>query len=287
MKFSIIIPTCNRAELLTKCLQSLLQQIKQYNISNAEIIITDDGSSDISNFVNRLEFPIVYTKGPQRGPAANRNNGAKHAKGEWLIFLDDDCVPAHDLIYIYKTAIENFKNIKVFEGSIIPANEKVSPLEYGPFNLEGGHLWSCNFCIHQQTFKQVNGFDEVFKYPHLEDNDLRLRLLNNKVEILFLKDVIVTHPWRKLNDGKRLASFQEMSIYFFCKHKIKYSLLGICTSIVKVHFAMMRNNFFSKDVINAFNVMFHHVGGTIKNYNKWNNLYKKKYDKKNRKIISI
>ena len=51
------------------------------------------------------EFPMVrWNEGPRRGPAANRNFGARVADGEWLIFLDDDCNPRPGFLAAYLKA---------------------------------------------------------------------------------------------------------------------------------------------------------------------------------------
>src|SRR5438132_703059 len=97
LKFSIIIPTYNRNELLVKCLDALYH-IKQKANINYEVIVTDDSIEGLAEEVTKEYNGFVkWCEGPHRGPAANRNNGARYANGEWLIFLDDDCIPSVNL----------------------------------------------------------------------------------------------------------------------------------------------------------------------------------------------
>ena len=71
MKFSVIIPTCHRPELLAQCLRRLAD-------SEAEIIVTDDSRDDATRVLVERDFPRAHwTAGPRRGPAANRNHGAR------------------------------------------------------------------------------------------------------------------------------------------------------------------------------------------------------------------
>lgn len=88
MKFSIIIPTYNRAAFLPKAIESVLAQ----TYTDWELIVVDDGSTDntrevVSQFKDeRLKY--IYQENSERSAA--RNNGIAHAKGDFICFLDSD-----------------------------------------------------------------------------------------------------------------------------------------------------------------------------------------------------
>jgi glycosyltransferase involved in cell wall biosynthesis len=88
-QISVVIPTFNRAELLTGAIRSVLNQTFQ----DFEVLIVDDGSSDTTPDVvksfddNRIHY-IRHTA--RRGGAAARNTGIARAGGEYVAFLDDD-----------------------------------------------------------------------------------------------------------------------------------------------------------------------------------------------------
>jgi glycosyltransferase involved in cell wall biosynthesis len=83
---SVIIPTCDRTESLARCLEQLR--------GGAEVIVSDDGQTTATRELISARFPNVkWYQGPRRGPAANRNHGVRHAVGEWLAFVDEDCIP--------------------------------------------------------------------------------------------------------------------------------------------------------------------------------------------------
>lgn len=86
--FSIIIPTYNRAVLLMNALQSVLQQ----TISDWEVILVDDGSTDNTReVVTNLHDPriqYIYQQNAERSAA--RNNGIRQAQGKFICFLDSD-----------------------------------------------------------------------------------------------------------------------------------------------------------------------------------------------------
>ena len=141
--FSLIIPTCNRAESLLKC----LEKIRHLNL---QVIVSDDSSGNETQQQIHSEFPsVIYTRGSQAGPAANRNNGAKHATGQWLILIDDDCVPQASLLEAYQVAIQHNPGIRAFEGAIHPEewDELKRDMAECPVNLNGGLFWTANVMI--------------------------------------------------------------------------------------------------------------------------------------------
>ena len=88
-KVSIIVPTCNRASMLVRAVESVLAQ----TFTDFELIIVDDGSSDDTpQVVASLGDPRIKSlrHSLSRGPAAARNTGIASARGQYLAFLDDD-----------------------------------------------------------------------------------------------------------------------------------------------------------------------------------------------------
>ena len=90
-KVSIIIPTYNRADVLSLSVQSVLQQ----TYADFELLIVDDGSSDNTDIVVESwhDDRIRYLKLPEnKGVAAARNEGIRQAKYDYIAFQDsDDC----------------------------------------------------------------------------------------------------------------------------------------------------------------------------------------------------
>src|SRR5208337_3741588 len=92
-KVSVVIPTCNRLDLLARCLDSLDPKQQGVASDRYEIVVTDDAHEKPAENLIETSYPAVHwVQGPARGPAANRNCGAKASRGEWVAFIDDDCV---------------------------------------------------------------------------------------------------------------------------------------------------------------------------------------------------
>ncbi len=83
---SVIIPSFNRAETLTRAIQSVLGQTYQ----NFELLIIDDGSSDDTRHVVEKYPQLIYHYQDNQGVSCARNIGCHMAKGEWIAFLDSD-----------------------------------------------------------------------------------------------------------------------------------------------------------------------------------------------------
>jgi len=93
---SIIIPFYNAEKFLKESIESILNQT--YN--NWELFLVDDGSQDnsknivldyITNFPQKVHY-LCHENHQNRGPSASRNLGIKHARGDYLAFLDSDDV---------------------------------------------------------------------------------------------------------------------------------------------------------------------------------------------------
>ncbi|NVJ85999.1 MAG: glycosyltransferase [Algoriphagus sp.] len=196
MLLSVIIPTCHRNDMLALCLDRLAPGVQTINEAQYEVIVTDDGTQSTAESLIHERYPwCSWVAGPRKGPAANRNYGAKQGKGDWLIFIDDDCIPDKELLINYSKEIIN-GNYKGIEGYINADRPKERFDEQSPLNLKGGCFWSCNIAVDKKVFERIGGFDERFPFAAMEDIDFyhRLKLV---CETTFLENAKVIHPWRR------------------------------------------------------------------------------------------
>jgi GT2 family glycosyltransferase len=265
-RFSIVIPTRNRDEILARCLLNLHRQRENIPI---EIIVTDDGTSPATRQMLESTFPSVrWTAGPRRGPAANRNHGASLTTGEFIIFLDDDVEPEPELISGYQTAI--VADVNVYEGRTTCRAGLHSPLELAPVNLTGGWLWSCNMMVRRDFWQAFGGFDEDFPYPHLEDVAFRERLREAGQTFLFVPGATVDHPPRRIPPGRVLALRHEAHFIYHYKYLgSQPSPSEFAALFVRVRLRQILNHSPSRDTALALGSMCSEAWHTLTNWRAW------------------
>jgi GT2 family glycosyltransferase len=216
MYISIVIPAYN---LLEDCIKSLAPDVQQPDCEYEVIVSDDKRNSGTKQFLEEKYPWAKWIEGPHRGVSANRNNGVKHAKGNWIVFIDNDTIPDKQLIQNYIDAIKNNPNILVFEGCVKPERPKRHFLEEAPINETGGYFWTCNVMIQKDYFvNTLHGFDEDFFF-YMEDVDIRERIKKTNQPILFVKEAYVIHPWRLQKDIISITKQRTISAkYLYTKH---------------------------------------------------------------------
>jgi glucosyl-dolichyl phosphate glucuronosyltransferase len=110
---SVCVCTYNRSEILAHCLKSLSQLADPRPKHDIEVIVVDNNSNDgTSNLVRGLiaDFPfeLRYVFEGLQGLSAARNRAVQEAKGDYIAFLDDECVVEHDWLSVAISDIEEF-----------------------------------------------------------------------------------------------------------------------------------------------------------------------------------
>jgi glycosyltransferase involved in cell wall biosynthesis len=166
--FSVVIPTYNRAELLPRAIDSVLNQ----TFADFEVIVVDDGSTDRTRDVvsDYSDHRVGYIRIEHSGVGAARNAGAKKASGEWLVFLDSDdqALPnwletAHDVVG--NGDVELFCcAVQVVDATGKPRMAK-APVDHGPLfgNLTANFLAGSCF-IRRTLFEQIGGYRRELSY---------------------------------------------------------------------------------------------------------------------------
>ncbi len=186
MKLSIIIPTYNEEDYLP----DLLESIRRQDFDDLEVIVADSHSTD-----RTVEIAQSYNCKVVNGglPAVGRNNGARIAQGELLLFLDSDCVLTNDYL---SQAIEEFElhNLGIAITQIIPMEKGfINELSHEFANYMTKKISAIKphgaGCYGMLTYKslheEVGGFDETVDFG--EDTDYiervakisRFRVLEN------------------------------------------------------------------------------------------------------------
>jgi glycosyltransferase involved in cell wall biosynthesis len=241
MPISVVVTTYNRPDALRAVLDGLGAQSNQ----DFEVIVADDGSRDDTRALVEqasLGFPVrlahVWQEDAGFRAGAARNRAAERAHGEYLVFLDGDCIPRPDFIERHRALAERGwmvagNRILLSEAFTARALRERLPLHawsaqqwsdarrrgdinrtlplthlpLGPLRKVAASRWqrvrTCNLGVWTEDFRRVRGFDETFEGWGFEDSDLAVRLLNAGVrrkEGAFATGVL--HLWHRENDRR-------------------------------------------------------------------------------------
>ena len=212
---SVIIPTYNRAHLIKRSAQSVLNQ----TYKNLELIIVDDGSTDNTKEVidSLNDERIVYIKQENQGAAAARNTGIDIAKGKYIAFQDSDDVWHSDKlekqIYILK---ENNADIVFCKAFILGTLRK----KQIPYFFKEGFLdkkqtvlgISTQMVIGNKNVFVDNKFDKETRY--LDDFELLSRLIKKGYSIYCMDEALVDYYRQpnsiSCNHEKYIQTLEEM-----------------------------------------------------------------------------
>jgi glycosyltransferase involved in cell wall biosynthesis len=241
MRLSVIVTTYNRPDALRAVLDGLNAQSDR----GFEVVVADDGSHEDTRTMveaTRAGFsvPLAHAWQADQGfrAGAARNRAAERASGEYLVFLDGDCVPRPDFVARHRALAERGwmvagNRVLLSESLTQRALEQRMPLHawtraqwkaahaegdinrtlplddvpLGPLRKLASRRWqrvrTCNLGVWTDDFRRVEGFDETFEGWGFEDSDLAVRLLNAGVrrkEGAFATGVL--HLWHRENDRR-------------------------------------------------------------------------------------
>lgn len=230
--FSIIVPTYARPERLTTCLQSLAQL--DYPRERFEVIVVNDGSERpletvVARFHDKLNVTLLTQ--PHSGPATARNTGALAAGGKFLVFTDDDCMPAsgwlQTLAVRFATApdcVIGGRTLNALPDNLYStASQVLIDYLYKYYNSNPNlaiFFASNNFAVPTDRFHAVGGFDTTFPLAAGEDREFCARWLHNGYRMIYAPEVHVYHAheltlrkfWRQqFNYGRGAFCFRQVS----------------------------------------------------------------------------
>ncbi|MCU0535149.1 MAG: glycosyltransferase [Hydrococcus sp. Prado102] len=235
MFFSVVIPTYNRKPILEKCLKALESQQLTDCITNYEIVLIDDGSTDgtLEWLAERAEeFPHVrcFAQSHQ-GPAAARNLGVKQAKGDTIVFIDSDLVVTEKFLQAHAEALEqaqkNLGDDRIFTyGWVINTCNFDDPTAepYKLTDFSAAYFATGNVAIARKWLEEAGLFDTRFQLYGWEDLELGIRL--KKLGLKLIKSPTAVgyhwHPPFNLEQIPKLIEKEiqrgRMGVLFYQKH---------------------------------------------------------------------
>lgn len=175
---SVIITSKNEAEVIEDLFTSIQNQTYKYS----EIILVDNNSSDNTIKIAKKFGVKCYTFGPER--SAQRNYGARKARGKYLLFLDADMELTKGVVSscFYMVAKKRVDGVVIPEQSVaLDFWGKVKAFERSFYNEKGDPITDAARFFSKQVFLRVGGYDETITGP--EDWDLPDRIRDKGFKI--------------------------------------------------------------------------------------------------------
>jgi len=231
---SIIIPVFNRVELTQQCLTQLAAVT---NGVSYEVIIVDNNSTDGTHeFLETLGGDVRIIRNAENlGFAKACNQGAHAARGEYLIFLNNDTIPQDEWLNALVEEAESDKNIAIVgskllfaDGTLQHAGVVISRNRLTPYHIYRGlqgdiacanrrrefqAVTAACMLVKRTWFTEVQGFDEAYRNG-FEDTDLCLRIGERGGKIVYQPKSWLYHlesqsPGRKQHEKYNASRFQE------------------------------------------------------------------------------
>ncbi len=213
---TIIFATFNGAETVDRMLQRLCELTLPP--VDVEILMINNGSNDSTvemaqSFVDKLPLKILHEN--KRGKNRALNHGIEYAKGDLLLFTDDDVLPDEDwLVRVWKCAEEN-EDADLFGGRILPywdmksvpfyinsvpltAAYGITPTELPAGPVPAGAIWGANMFVRRRVFEAGFRFNERVgpgpgNYIMGSETEFNLRVASHGYTTWYCPDAIVRH----------------------------------------------------------------------------------------------
>lgn len=193
---SVIVPTYNREQFLEKAIQSVLSQTYQ----NFELIIVDDGSTDNTNALvekYKQDKRVHYYYQENQRQSAARNLALRHAKGDFICFLDSDNYWPEDRLMKSVNAFNDNPSVHIVYGDCITINEEGIEVSRANMRRHSGritaHLLKDNCVSMNTTTTRRECFDEMGgmsgKRRVADDYDLWLRF-SSQYQFLYIPEYL-------------------------------------------------------------------------------------------------
>jgi GT2 family glycosyltransferase len=235
-RVTVVIPTYQRRESVHRALEALGRQT--IPPSEYEVIVVMDGSSDGTRELLaawRGPFRLQAVWQPNAGRAAARNAGIARARGELVVFLDDDMEPVPGFLAAHWGAHPTGARRAVVGPVPIPEEPGEAPIV--AYRREGMHallerlagpgyrlgfrdVYTGNLSVRRDVLEEVGAFDSTFTVYGHEDYEIGLRLANAGVDLAYCGSAVAYQRYEKDFPGlaRDCIARGETAVLFARKH---------------------------------------------------------------------
>lgn len=198
---SVVVCTRNRAHLLGRTLEALSRQNLQQD--GFEVIVVDDASEDDTagacrSMAGKIRNLRYYRNDSRAGVSRSRSAGIEKAKGEYILFTDDDCIPTEDWVERMRDALAIEPLVA---GSVVSPETNYVKLCHNIAQFHGvmrgrrpgpaESIAGANMGYRSGVFKEIGVFDHAARLA--EDMEFLLRARTRGYRTFFAPDACVVH----------------------------------------------------------------------------------------------
>ena len=209
---SILVPVFNQWRFTYRCLQSILQNTQGVDY---EVLVLDDASSDETIDLSQVVKGVRFIRQPQNlGFLKNCNAGATHARGQTLVFLNNDTWVEPEWLSALHAVLDQDPKVGLVGAKLLDTQgylqeaggivwQDGSGWNYGrglpPDRPEFNYVKEVDYCsgacllIPKALWKTLDGFDETFAPAYYEDTDLAFRVRKLGLKCIYTPRAQVVH----------------------------------------------------------------------------------------------
>lgn len=227
---SVIVPVYNVEQYLDKCVESIINQ----TYGNIEIILVDDGSSDMSPYKcdewRKKDSRVKVIHQSNQGVSVARNTGIEASTGEYLCFVDSDDYIENTLcersinvfndndVEIVSFGVNQVKNDRIipYDNNLEGCFSSIQALHYLLKNVVGNYVWKS---MYKKTI-----FNSI-RFPvnrNFEDIGITYKLFLEANNIYFIKDLLYFYRYRSNSITNDIDFKSNIDLFLMRKNRYDY-----------------------------------------------------------------
>jgi len=252
---SVVLCTLNRMDKLSNVVSSIFSAACRTLGADVELIIVDNGSTDKTldvahSLANDAPIPVQVLSETEKGLCRAKNRGIKAARGQIVVFTDDDCEWAPDYLEVLLRSYGDDAGVAIKGGRVelgdpsdLPFTIKTeSRMEvYDGSRHPGGFVHGCNLAVARAVFETIGLFDENFgpgaPFRAAEETDLVYRAFKAGVPILYIPDLVVYHH----HGRKKISDIAKLNWYYQLGNGALHAKHGFADGLFRNLYYNMRN----------------------------------------------
>jgi len=229
IRCSVVVPTCNRPDLLSRALGALTAQSlapAEYEIIICDVAGTDATREVVARWQGAQAVSITHITGPKQpghGIAAMRNAGWRAARGQFVAFTNDDAVPDQDWLRQGLLALDDDAADAAGGRIVIPPPDESAYDTPANERLDAATFVTVNCFCRRRVLECIGGFNPRARAARAEGRDLLAKLIRSGFDVVHAIDAVVVYPVSSTRPGQSPHA---------ARSRLAYAILGCLAMVI-------------------------------------------------------